>query len=570
VPEPVHAPILIQIAIAIVAATLGGLLAKVLRQPLILGYLIAGVVIGPLQGLGLIDAHDIEPVAELGLILLLFMIGLEIDLRKLAATGGATVAAGVGQFGLCVVMGLGFAPLLGFDGMDAAYLAVAAALSSTMIVVKLLYDKAELDTEPGRITLGILVFQDLWAIAFLALQPTLQDPDVVILLLSVLKGAGLVAFAFLTSGWVLPPVFRTAAKSPELMLIGALGWCFLMVLASAELGLSREMGALIAGVSLSTFPYNLNVIAKVISLRDFFLTLFFVTLGAQIPGPSADILLAALALSGFLVASRFLSITPLLHFLRQGNRVAFIPALNLSQISEFSLVICTLGIAHGHIGEDVRVVVVLTFAITSVLSTYALTYNYEIFRALNPILTRLGLRDLGHGESAAADTDHDIILLGLYRDGSSLIHELLARDPTLRARLAVIDFNPKVKDRLERLGVRAIYGDISHRDTLHHADIEHAKVLVSTVPDALLRGTTNARLLEELRGLAPHAAHIVTSDDFGMTRELYEAGAGYVYVPRLMGAGELAEVVRSALSGDLTRLRDAARDALEHRVEVLD
>jgi len=566
----VHADILIQIAIAIIAATLGGLLAKVLRQPLILGYLVAGVVVGPLEGFGYIDAHDIEPVAELGLILLLFMIGLEIDLRKLAATGGTTVAVGIGQFALCVALGLGFAPLLGFEGIDAIYIAVAAALSSTMIVVKLLYDKAELDTGPGRITLAILVFQDLWAIAFLALQPTLQDPDLVILLLSVLKGAGLVAFAFLMSGWVLPPVFRSAAKSPELMLIGALGWCFLMVFASAELGLSREMGALIAGVSLSTFPYNLNVISKVISLRDFFLTLFFVTLGAQIPAPGLDTLSAALALSAFLVLSRFLSITPILHFMKQGNRVAFIPALNLSQISEFSLVICTLGIGYGQISEDVRVVVILTFAITSVLSTYGLTYNYQVFRALNPILTRLGMRDLGDDDAAAAASDHDIMLLGLYRDGSSLIHELLIRDPTLRSRIAVIDFNPKVKERLDTLGVHAIYGDISHRDTLHHADIEHAKVLVSSIPDAILRGTSNARLLEELRSLAPHAAHIVTSDDFGVARELYEAGAGYVYIPRLMGAGELAEVVLTAMYGNLAEVRAAARNALEHRMEVLD
>ncbi|HEX6588407.1 MAG TPA: cation:proton antiporter [Longimicrobiales bacterium] len=564
-----HADILIQIAIAIVAATLGGLLARVLHQPLILGYLIAGVVVGPLEGFGWIDAHDIEPIAELGLILLLFMIGLEIDLRKLAQTGGATVAVGLGQFAICALLGFGFAPLIGFDGIDAIYIAVAAALSSTMIVVKILYDKAELDTGPGRITLAILVFQDLWAIAFLALQPTLQDPDVVILLFSLLKGAGLVAFAFLMSGWVLPPVFRSAAKSPELMLIGALGWCFLMVFGSAQLGLSREMGALIAGVSLSTFPYNLNVIAKVISLRDFFLTLFFVTLGALIPRPSTEILGAALALSAFLVASRFLSITPILHFMKQGNRVAFIPALNLSQISEFSLVICTLGIGYGQIGEDVRVVVILTFAITSVLSTYGLTYNYQIFRALNPLLVRLGLRDLGHEDEASGGRAHDVVLLGLYRDGSSLIHELLAREPGMRERIGVIDFNPAVKERLDELGIHAVYGDISHGDTLHHADVHHAKVLVSTIPDAMLRGTSNARLLEELEHLAPNAVHVVTADDFTLARELYDAGATFVYVPRLMGAAELADVVMAALDGDVGPRRQAARAALEHRVEVL-
>ena len=188
---------------------------------------------------------------------------------------------------------------------------------------------------------------------------------------------------------------------------------------------------------------------------------------------------------------------------------------------------------------------------------------------MNPLLTRLGLRDLGHDPVPAGGTDHDIMLLGLYKDGSSLIHELLARDPGLRARVAVIDFNPQVKERLDQLSIHAIYGDISHRDTLHHAHVEEAKVLVSTIPDALLLGTSNARLLEELRTLAPHAVHVVTADDFVLARQLYESGAGFVYIPRLMGAGALADVVMTALHGDLAELRERARAEIEDRMEVL-
>lgn len=565
-----HASILMQIAFAIVAATAGAFLAQALRQPLILGYVVAGVIIGPTQGLGLISPHDVEPIAELGLILLLFMIGLEIDLKKLRRTGTSTVAVGIGQFAVCAGLGLLVMPFLGFRGYAALYLAVAAALSSTMIVVKLLYDKEELDTGPGRITLGILVFQDLWAILFLSLQPNLNDPQAVILLASVAKGVMLVAFAFLVSRYVLPRVFRTGEKVPELMVIGALGWCFLIVSIAAELGLSKEMGALIAGVALSTFPYNLNVVAKVISLRDFFITLFFVTLGAQIPRPTTAAVGAALALSAFLVVSRFVSITPILHALRNGNRVSFIPALNLAQISEFSLVICTLGVAYGHIGQDVLAVVVFTLVLTSVTSTYGLMYNYEIFRAVNPLLRKLGMRDLD--DDAEAGGDHAaarVVFLGMHREGSSVLHELLRLRPELGREIGVIDFNPVVRERLHQRGIRAVYGDLSHGDTLHHAEIHDAEVIVCTIADSVLRGTTNERLMEELRHLAPDAQVIVTADEFDVVRRLYEGGAAYVYIPRLQGAGELAALILSALDGALDRERADAMLMLDERVEVL-
>src|SRR3954454_15320015 len=327
-----HIDILGQIGIAIVVATLFAIIAKQLRQPVILGYMAAGVLIGPTEGFGWISTQDIAPISELGLILLLFMIGLEIDLKKLRKAGAPVLAAGIGQFAICVVLGLLFAPLIGLHATNGTftpiYYAVAVALSSTMIVVKLLSDKWELYTLPGRITLGVLVFQDIWAILFLALQPNLRDPAPLTLAVSVAKGLGLVAFALLISRYVLPYAFRSIAKFPELVMISALGWCFTVSLLASKLGLSREMGALIAGVSISGFPYNLDVVAKIVSLRDFFVVLFFVTLGSKIPRPTPDLIGTVLAFSAFLVISRFLSVFPVLHRLKSGNRVSFIASLN--------------------------------------------------------------------------------------------------------------------------------------------------------------------------------------------------------------------------------------------------
>jgi voltage-gated potassium channel Kch len=330
------------------------------------------------------------------------------------------------------------------------------------------------------------------------------------------------------------------------------------------------MGALIAGISLSTFPYNIDVVAKVISLRDFFITLFFVTLGTKIPRPTLELLGIALAGSAFLVMSRFVAIVPILTVLRRGNRTSILPAINLSQISEFSLVICTLGLTMGHIGERVLAVVVLMLVITSVGSTYGIQWSSQIFDVANPWLKRIGMRDLDDTPVAMpAALAKPIVFIGFHRFASSLLHELLAWNPRLADEIGVVDFNPQVKEELDRRGIHAVYGDISHLDTLHHANVHHARVLLCTIPDALLKGTTNARLLRKLRALAPDAAIIVTAEELGQARELYRDGATFVYSPRLMSIRELGEIVLDARIGLIDDMRREAAEQLGERVEVL-
>ena len=204
--------------------------------------------------------------------------------------------------------------------------------------------------------------------------------------------------SLLVSRFILPRLFRSVAKIPELILVMALAWCFLVCAAASYSGLSVEMGALIAGVALSTFPYSLDVIAKVISIRDFFVTLFFVALGMKIPMPTASLLGLAALTSVFLIASRFLSIFPLLHFMRFGHRVSLLPAINLSQISEFSLVVVSLGLAFGHINNQAVSLIIFVFVITSITSTYMISYNHQIFLWLSRVLSTLRVKDLGYGD----------------------------------------------------------------------------------------------------------------------------------------------------------------------------
>jgi Kef-type K+ transport system membrane component KefB len=256
-----HSTLIASIGISILAATV--LAFHAAKQPLLLAYIVAGVLIGPQIGLGLITSEaDIRTISEIGHIILLFMIGLEIDVKKLKEAGTSLLLSGVAQFLLCTAFGVVFFRWLGYGlgpgTYDALYLACCCALSSTTIVVKLLYSKCELDTLAGRLTLGILVFQDIWAIVILGLQPNLARPDIVGILVSFAKGGLLLSVSLVLSRYALPALFRAVAKMPEIVLVASLGWCFAVAGMATALGLSAEMSALIAGVAISTFPYNID------------------------------------------------------------------------------------------------------------------------------------------------------------------------------------------------------------------------------------------------------------------------------------------------------------------------
>ena len=578
-----HADLLASVGLCVAAAAVLAFAAHRLRQPLLLAYLLAGVLIGPRIGLSLVDDQkSIETVSEIGLILLLFMIGLELDLKKLLAAGKPVLITGILQFPLCVALGLAFFLPLGLGKgsgeFGLLYLAVCLAISSTMIVVKLLYDKFELDTLPGRITLGVLVVQDIWAIVVLGIQPNLLQPEFGMLLGSLGKGTLLVVLSLLISKTVLPRLFQSVAKVPELVLVGSLAWCFIVVAAANAAGLSREMGALIAGISISTFPYNMDVVAKVVSIRDFFVTLFFVALGMQIPMPSAQIVGMALLAAAFLMLSRFVVVFPILRALGLGHRASLLPSINLAQMSEFSMVIATIGVTYRHIGEETVSVLIFVFAFTSVASTYMIGYSHSLQALFGGWLRSAGVKDLDaaapEAPEAPLNAGKDVVLLGFFVEASALVHEyeLAAKDgrhPVLD-RLLVIDFNPQVHAELKRRGIACLYGDISHMETLHHADIHDAVMVVSTIPDTILKGTDNQRLLKQARRLCPHAKVAVTGNRAASALELYEAGADYVFVPRLHSAAQMATILEQGLARGFDELRAAQIEQLRRRHEVLE
>lgn len=568
------------ITLCILFAWMLGLLAHFSRQPLILAYLIAGFCIGPF-GAGWVKSQEsISVISELGLIFMLFMIGLEIDLKKIVRAGKVILFAAGGQLlGGCLLGILFFAGLglsLGGGHFDALYLCIACALSSTVIIVKVLYEKRELDTLPGRITLGVLVLQDIFAILFLAVQPSLANLQAGVIVLSIGRVAVLVAAALLVSRYVLPRLFHQIARRPELILLGALAWCFLVAETAEQLSLSREMGALIAGVSLSTFPYALDVTAKVTTLRDFFITLFFVALGMSIPVPGLSVIWLALMIAAFTVVSRLVTTFMPLYLMKQGLRASLLPAINLAQISEFSLVVIQTGVADNHIAPETANAASFAFVVLAVLSTFVMTRSDEITRwAIGP-LKRIGLRDLDHG-SGHAEEGHEgghgearrIVILGFFRAASALLAEIERQAPVLLEQITVIDFNPHVYQTLLSRGLHVIYGDISSADTLLHAGIGKSEMIILSVPDALLKGASNEKLVRHVRTLNPKALIVATADLLSDVGELYAAGASYVTVTRLSDAHELLKVIEAAQAGLLADKRAELDARLGERGEVL-
>ena len=551
------------IGLSVLAATVLGLIAHWLRQPIILGYLLAGALVGPVGFKLVHEEHSVEIISEIGLVLLLFIIGLEMNLKALLASGKQLLVTGFGQFPLCVAMGIALFGALGLgmkgQASEGLYFALLCGLSSTAVVVKLLYDKGELDTLPGRMTLGVLVIQDIYAIFILAFQPNFANPSVGPVVKALVGTVGLLVGGFLISKYVLRWVFGSIAKAPEMVVAVSIGWCAAVAVTAAWLGLSKEMGALVAGLCISAFPYSIHVTAKTLPLRDFFLTLFFTSLGMKIAITTAGIIGIAVGLVGFVVLTRFLSVYPLLVLSGAGRRTAFISSLNLSQISEFSLVIAAIGASEAlkHIRPETVNVLIYAMAISAVLSSYGIRYNHQIYLAWERLMQKLG-RGSSESEAAAhGKHEHPVVILGFHRGGRALIDLLSEQNPEMRGQIMVIDFNPEVLGQLRREGVHGMFGDISSYDTLEHAHLKHAKLIISAIPDMLLKGTDNLTLVKMCRALAPHADIVATADDARHGELLRQEGATHVASPHALQAAFLSKVVVSAVGGE----RGASTDA---------
>ncbi|MBX6322270.1 MAG: cation:proton antiporter [Rhodospirillaceae bacterium] len=582
-----HLPPLVRdIGVSLLTAGVLAVFFSWLRIPAIAAFLVAGVVVGPIGARVVTDQANIDTIAGLGLILLLFLIGLEIDLRKLLASGRTILLSGLLQFPLCVLFGwlaaLGLTALgvgggvLGGAGYAPLYVGFLLGSSSTLLVVKLFEESFTLDTAVGRVCLGLLIFQDVWSIVVIALQPNFADPNPAPILFNFLGIALLGVVAFTVAKYALPVGFRWIAKSPDLMLVGAVAWCFavgflgnnldplLGAVAGLEpvgLSVSMEMGALIAGAAIASLPYSTEVTSQVGTVKNFFVTLFFIGLGMHIPLPDGvEVLLLALLFSALAVLSRPLIFFPLLHATGLYRRHVMVSALSLAQVSEFSLVIAYVGFNLGHVSNAFVAAVIFAFVITALLTPLLFRKADAIHRRLVPLLDRLGFKAPPHVEEEG-EKQYALALLGFHRVASSLLYEIAKRHPALLQDILVVDFNVNIHPKIAALGPTVRYGDFSKPETMLHTGVDRARVVVCTIPDDLLKGTTNRRIVRMLRNMNSEAAIIVNALEFEEAARLYEAGADYVYVPRVDNARLLEPAIIAALEGSLAAYRAKVEEA---------
>jgi Kef-type K+ transport system membrane component KefB len=531
-------------ALILAIATVAGLVATRLRQPLIVAFLAVGIAVGPV-GTGWVSADDtIELLARLGIAILLFLVGLRLDLQLIRSTGPVAVATGLGQVIFTSVIGYLIAIALGMDSVTAIYIAVALTFSSTIIIVKLLSDKRELDQLHGRIAVGFLIVQDIVVVlVMIGLTAFGQDTGDSLgrgVLTVVAKGLGLLVGIWLLTRYVLPWLLSRIAKSQELLVLFGVSYAVSVAALSEWLGFSSEVGAFLAGVSLASTPFRDALGARLVSLRDFLLLFFFLDLGSRLEFDAAGgQVTAALVFSLFVLIGNPLIVIVIMSAMRYPVRVSFLAGLTVAQISEFSLILAALGLSLGHItGATVSLITVVGL-ITIGVSTYMIMYSHQLYDRLK---RWLAVFERGPRRTPEADDEEDIdvLVFGTGRFGSHLAERLAAAG----RRVLAVDFDPN-KVRTQPVdGVSVTYGSAEDVHLLDVLPLNRTRCVVSAIPVL----STNLALLDGLRHHLYDGNIAMTAHTHHDAEQLRAAGV-FVLEPFSSAAGTAADTLDALLGG---------------------
>ena len=527
------------LGLIIMAGAVFSVAAGWIRMPTIVAYMLAGLVIGPLTGLVEIS-HVLELISEIGIALLLFIVGLELSLNKVRDVGKVAVVAGIGQVVFTAVIGYALCLLLGFTWMESAFLATALTFSSTVVVVKLLDEKHEMDTLYGRIAVGIFLVQDLVAIVMLTFLAGLGTSalDASTAALGMAKAfagvAALLVIVLVAARWLLPGPFAWAARTPETNVIWSLTWCFLIVLLAELFGLSLEIGAFLAGLSLAQLPYNNDLRRRVHPLMNFFIAVFFVSLGVKMELSAAFDNAGTVALLSLfvIVGNPFIFIWIILR-MGYGERTSFFTAVTVAQISEFSFILVAMGVRAGLIAPSILSITALVGLVTITVSAYMILYNAPLYR----LVKSTGLLSL-FGRPAVENKPHEssqphghFIVVGINTLGRELIKLLRARNE----RVLAIDTDPR---KLSGLDCEVLLGDSGDPTVLAEAGLPGARMLVS----ALTIEETNDLLAYRCREAGvPCAVNVM---DLSATENLLAMDVCFMLVPKVDGVSAQHEELR--------------------------
>lgn len=529
-----------ELAVIVFVAALLGVFAKFLRQPLILAYIATGIFIGFLGFTGLADKEIFLIFSDLGIMFLLFLVGLEINYTSLRLVGKTSLIIGLGQIVFTSVIGFFIASALGFEMIHSIYIAVALTFSSTIIIVKLLSDKRDFNSLYGKISVGVLLVQDVVAIFILIFLSGIQVGSEVMWVdmgVTVLKGVILFALVLWFGRRVLQSLFNKVAHSRELLFLMTLTWVFLVAAAANKLGFSVEIAGLLAGLALANSVEHHQIAVKVRPLRDFFILIFFVILGSSVVISNfGGLTIPVIIFSLFVLIGNPIIVLVIMGLMGYRKRTSFMVGITVAQISEFSLILVALGLKIGHLNDGILALVTAVGVITITVSTYIITHAEFIVPKISGLLSIFERKNTKEIKFHNKEYKKPIVLIGCHRTGESILLSLPKDD------VLVVDFDPNIMHRLEKRGYDFIFGDIDDEEIFEKSGIEHANLIISTSPHL----NDNLFIIDRLKNKKDSDLHrkiIVRAEDERDARSLYEAGADYVILPHFTSGQYLGKTI---------------------------
>ena len=493
------------------------MIAKFLRQPIIVSYIIVGILAGPTAFDLVSNAEEIILFAKFGIAILLFLVGLKLDFHMIQSTGKVAAIGGIAQVVFTAAVGFGIALLFGFDVTTSFYIAVALTFSSTIIIIKLLGDKRQLDRLYGRIAVGILIIQDILVVVAMVVIVTIGTPGANAIESLTQTFIGSIIFlgaVALFTRFFLVKILDWIAKSPELTLLFGVSWAIVLAAASSMIGLSMEIGAFVAGVSLASTAYRESLSARMVSLRDVMLLFFFIELGASLTFSDAiSQLLPAIVLSLFVLIGKPLIIFVIMSRMGYRAETTFKTGMALAQISEFSLILIALGYSLGQVNSAVLSLVTLVGLFTITISSYFILYSDQLFARVQKLMTKFERsKDNGVNEEQA-EKSYDAIVVGAGRFGSEVISGLISN----QSRVLVVEMDPEALSKAAALGAETLFGDAGDPDFAKLLPIHQTGTIICTAPDR----RSNTLLLEAMKSLGYEGELYLTALD-NATAELFE------------------------------------------------
>lgn len=529
--------IFLNISIILGIAIAVSFLVQILRQPLIISYVITGILVGPVF-LNILNSEQeyFHIFAEFGVILLLFLVGLSLNFHFLKKIGKVAAITGGGQVLFTALVGFLILTWLGFSSEFSTYLAIAITFSSTIIITKLLAEKREIETVYGRYTMGLMLIQDIIAIVLLMMLPAFKENGSIVFLLTTvfLKSTLFLLVIYLTSRLILV-LLKSVAKSGEFLLIFTIAWCFSVAGFAEWAGLSLELGAIVAGLSLGSSIYREEISSRLKPLRDFFIVMFFIILGSEMNLTNfADILVPGIVLSLFVLVGNPFILYILYRVMKFSRRVSFRAGLTAAQVSEFGFVFLFVVEQQGFLDENLLALFTFIALVTIFISSYLIMYNGQIYKKVEKALRIFGKDKYTNSEGK--QKKYDILVFGYHRIGWKIVDAL----NEMKANFAVVDFDPIAIEKLKSRNIPYFFGDATDIEVLSELPLSSTKMIISTLPNSSCQIT----MIKYVRDNFPKPIIIGTLSYIRFLDEMYEAGADYVMMPHLIAGDWLANVLK--------------------------